>query len=68
MEFQMAENVLLKVSPINGLMRFGKMGKLNPRNICPSEILEHVGSMAYRFALPPNLSVVHLVFHVCGTQ
>ena len=64
----MAKNVLLKASPMNGLMRFGKMGKLNPRYVDPFEILKLAGSVAYRFALPPNLSAVHLVFHVCGTQ
>ncbi|WMV13781.1 hypothetical protein MTR67_007166 [Solanum verrucosum] len=64
MTFQSGENVLLKVSPMKGVMRFGKKGKLSPRYIGPFEILECVEPVAYRLALPPNLSSVHLVFHV----
>jgi ABC-type uncharacterized transport system YnjBCD ATPase subunit len=37
---------------------------LSPRFIGPFEILERVGVMAYRLALPPNLSSIHHVFHV----
>ena len=33
MEFMEGEQVLLKVSPIKGVMRFGKRGKLSPRYI-----------------------------------
>ncbi|GAV80366.1 Chromo domain-containing protein [Cephalotus follicularis] len=45
-------------------MRFGKKGKLTPRFIGPFEILERVGPVAYRLALPPSLADVHNVFHV----
>ena len=45
-------------------MRFGKRCKLSPRYIGPFEILECVGPVAYRLAVPPNLSGVHPVFHV----
>ncbi|WMV30715.1 hypothetical protein MTR67_024100 [Solanum verrucosum] len=64
MTFQTGENVLLKVSPMEGVMIFGKKGKLSPRYIGPFEILECVGPVAYRLALPPNLLGVHPVFHV----
>ncbi|XP_058106311.1 uncharacterized protein LOC131249521 [Magnolia sinica] len=45
-------------------MRFGKKGKLAPRYIGPFEILERVGEVAYRIALPPQLANVHNVFHI----
>ncbi|KAK4726801.1 hypothetical protein R3W88_031718 [Solanum pinnatisectum] len=64
MAFQTSENVLLKVSPMKGVMRFGKKGKPSPRCIGPFEVLEYVGPVAYRLALPPNLSGVHSIFHV----
>ena len=50
--------------PKRGVVRFGKRGKLSPRFIGPFEILERVGTVAYRLALPPNMSGVHEVFHV----
>nr|CAD1827430.1 unnamed protein product [Ananas comosus var. bracteatus] len=53
-----------RVSPTKGIKRFGNRGKLSPRFIGPYEILERVGPVAYRLALPPNLSGVHNVFHV----
>ena len=46
------------------MVRFGKRGKLSSRFIGPFEILESVGTVAYRLALPPNMSGVHEVFHV----
>ena len=58
------EKVLLKVWPINGVMRFGKRGKLSPRYIGPFEVLKRVGDVAYELALPPGLSGVNPVFHV----
>nr|GFA94920.1 hypothetical protein [Tanacetum cinerariifolium] len=39
-------------------------GKLSPRFIGPFEILDRVGEVLYRLALPPQLSHVHNVFHV----
>ncbi|GJZ58264.1 putative nucleotidyltransferase, ribonuclease H [Tanacetum coccineum] len=54
----------LKVSPFRGVKRFGIKGKLSPRFIGPFEILERIGEVSYRLALPPQLSHVHDVFHV----
>nr|GEZ16064.1 putative reverse transcriptase domain-containing protein [Tanacetum cinerariifolium] len=39
LEFQVGDKVMLKVSPWNGVMRFGKRGKLNHRYIGPFKIL-----------------------------
>ncbi|XP_062103165.1 uncharacterized protein LOC133814184 [Humulus lupulus] len=39
-------------------------GKLNPRFIGPFEILDRIGKVANKLALPPELSNVHDVFHV----
>ena len=50
--------------PKRGVVRFGKCEKLSPRFIGPFEILERVGTVAYRLALPPSMSGVHEVFHI----
>ncbi|XP_070017552.1 uncharacterized protein [Nicotiana sylvestris] len=47
LEFQENDWVFLKVSPMKGVMRFGRKGKLSPR-----------------LDLPPEMSLVHPVFHV----
>lgn len=56
--------MFLKVSPRKGVKRFGESGKLSPRFIGPFEILQRIGEVAYRSALPPQLSGIHNVFHV----
>jgi hypothetical protein len=57
-------HVFLKVSPMRGVMRFGKKGKLSPRFVGPFEITQRVGKLAYRIALPPDLIEIHDVFHM----
>ena len=64
LEFEVGDHVFLKMMPKRGVVRFGKRGKLSPRFIGPFEILERVGTVAYRLALPPSMSSVHEVFHV----
>lgn len=62
--FQTREHMFLKIRPRRGVIRFRKKGKLSPRYIGPFEILERIGEMTYRLALPPQLDRVHNVFHV----
>lgn len=64
LEFNVGDRVFLKVSPFHGVKRFGIKGKLSPRFIGPFEILDRIGEVSYRLALPPQLSHVHNVFHV----
>jgi hypothetical protein len=64
LEFEEGNKVFLKAAPMKGITKFGKKGKLNPHFIGPFEILERIGHVAYRLALPLNLAGVHDVFHV----
>ena len=64
LELEVGDHVFLKVMPKREVVRFGKRSKLLPRFIGPFEILERVGIVVYRLALPPSMSGVHEVFHV----
>ena len=64
LEFEAGDKVFLKTSLVKGVMRFSQKGKLSPRYVGPFEILERVGKVAYRLALPPAMSGLHDVFHV----
>ncbi|KAD3641324.1 hypothetical protein E3N88_30548 [Mikania micrantha] len=72
LEFIVGDKVFLKVSPCRGVRRFGLKGKLSPRFIGPFEILERVGEVSYRLALPPQLShccvCQHALSHVSGKR
>ena len=68
LKFKVSDHVFLKVMLKRGMVKFGKRGKLSPRYIKPFEVLEKVGAVAYRLALPPSLSGVHEVFHVSMLQ
>ncbi|GKE10328.1 hypothetical protein Tco_1413879, partial [Tanacetum coccineum] len=42
LEFQVGDRVMLKVSPWKGVVRFGKRGKLNPRELYVDDKLHFV--------------------------
>ncbi|XP_009800237.2 uncharacterized protein [Nicotiana sylvestris] len=60
LEFDEEGWVFLKVSPMKGVMRFGKKGKLSPRYVGPYKIIR----CGVRVDLPLELEAVHPVFHV----
>ncbi|XP_070010340.1 uncharacterized protein [Nicotiana sylvestris] len=64
LEFQVDDCVLLRVSPMKGVMRFGKKGKLSPRYVGSYRVTQRIGHVAYRLELPREMSLVHPVFHV----
>ena len=64
LEFEVGDHVFLKVMPKRGVVRCGKRGNLLPRFVGTFEILERIGTVAYRLALPPSMLGVHEVFHV----
>ena len=64
LEFGKVDEVLLRVSPTKGVVRFGTKGKLSPRFIGPFMIKERVGKLAYQLEFPESMRGVHDVFHV----
>ncbi|GJT16727.1 putative reverse transcriptase domain-containing protein [Tanacetum coccineum] len=68
LEFEVGDQVLLKVSPWKGVLCFVTKGKLAPRYVGPFEILERIGPVAYRLRLSQELSSVHDTFHVSNLK
>jgi hypothetical protein len=64
LEFEVADHVYLRVSPLKGVKGFGMKGKLAPRYIGPFPIVEKCGTVEYKLGLPPSLVGVHNIFHV----
>ncbi|KAA0026228.1 ty3-gypsy retrotransposon protein [Cucumis melo var. makuwa] len=64
LEFDVGDKAFLKVAPMKGVLRFEKKEKFSPHFVGSFEILERIGPVAYRLALPPSLSTIHDVFHV----
>ena len=64
MEFKEGDYVFLRVNPVTGVGRALKSEKLTPNIIGPYQISQKIGVVAYRVALPPDLSNLHDVFHV----
>lgn len=67
-EFSLEDYMFLKVSSINGTLRFGMHGKLSPRYvklvILSFLILEKIGNVVYKLALPLALCSIDNVFHI----
>ena len=68
LEFQVGDQVILKVSPSKGIVRFGTKGKLSPRYVGPFPVIARVGKLSYRIDLPQSMRGVHNVFHVSMLQ
>ena len=64
LEFKVGDWVYLKISPMKGLIRFLKKGKLSPRYLVPYEIFKWIGKVVYRLDFPNELTSIYLVFHV----
>ena len=62
-EFQVGENVNVRVKPRKISLRLGKYSNLVPRYCGPFEILEKNGPVAYQLALPYTIKG-HNIFHV----
>ncbi|GJT24673.1 putative reverse transcriptase domain-containing protein [Tanacetum coccineum] len=50
------------------VVHFRKKGKLAPKFVRPFEIIEKIGSVAYRLDLPEELNGVHDTFHVSNLK
>nr|GEV23630.1 putative reverse transcriptase domain-containing protein [Tanacetum cinerariifolium] len=68
LEFNVRDNVMLKVSPWKGVIRFRKHRKLRPRFIGPFKILERIGPIAYKLELPRELQGIYNTFHVSNLK
>ena len=64
LEFEEGDKVYLKISPMKGVVRFGKKGKLIPRYVGPYVVLQRVYKVAYELKHPNEFGSVHLIFHV----
>jgi hypothetical protein len=62
--FKTGDFVYLKVSPMRGTYGFKVNRKLAPRYVGPFKIVDRKGEVTYQLELPPQLSDVHVVFHM----
>ncbi|GJT72374.1 putative reverse transcriptase domain-containing protein [Tanacetum coccineum] len=68
LEFSVGDKVLLKVSPLKGVVCFSKRNKLSPRYVRPFKIVKQVGPVAYRLRLSRELLGIHDTFHVSNPK
>ena len=62
-EFSIEDHVYLRVKPKKSSLNIGSCAKLSPRYFGHYEVLERIGPVAYRLALPAS-TIAHNVFHV----
>ncbi|GJZ59553.1 putative reverse transcriptase domain-containing protein [Tanacetum coccineum] len=53
---------------LEGVISFGKRGKLNPRYVVPFKVLKKVEEVSLQAELPEELSWVHNTFHVSNLK
>nr|GEU29020.1 reverse transcriptase domain-containing protein [Tanacetum cinerariifolium] len=58
----------ITATPFEGVIRFGKRGKLSPRYIGPIKILSRVGHVAYKLELPQELQGIHNTFYLSNLE
>ncbi|KAK6149468.1 hypothetical protein DH2020_016993 [Rehmannia glutinosa] len=64
LEFEVGDEVFLRLTPRKRLINPKKGGKLSPRYVGPYKILQRIGKLAYRLELPAPYAGMHDVFHV----
>ncbi|XP_027768498.1 uncharacterized protein LOC114074708 [Solanum pennellii] len=64
LEVDIGDKVYFKISPMKGVMRFGRKGKVSLRYVGTYEILQRMGEVAYELAFPAEQDSVHPAFHV----
>ena len=62
-EFEVGDHVYVRIKPKRSTLRWTSCAKLAPRFCGPFQILERVGPVAYRLALPSHIQVYN-VFHM----
>ena len=64
LEFYDGDKVYLKILPMKEVVILGKKRKLSSRYVCPYEILQRVGKVAYELKLPSELTSFHPIVHI----
>lgn len=69
LEFEVGDQVFMRTSLMKSVEKFKSRGNLIPRYIRPYEILERIGKVAYRIALPLRwrTSMMYFVFWYWGS-